>query len=1028
MNWKNRKLSGLIALLIVAFASLNESFAAQETQARKILDATGVQGGLVVHLGCGDGRLTAALAASDAYVVHGLDTEETNVKQAREHIRSLGLYGHVSVELRSGSRLPYAEDLVSLLVAEDLSDLPMAEVMRVLAPHGVAYIKKANQWTAIRKPRPSEIADWTHYMHDASGNAVSRDTRVRPPRRVQWIAPPVHNRSVKTSAMVSAGGRVFYVLDTAHPQSNSAQWMLIARDAFNGVVLWQRELNSWRGGGRKKTGPAQITRTLVADDERVYFTSGAYCPLSILDASTGATLHTVEGTDSTEEIIATDNIVLTLVNRKPPPSTTIDGRHAHALTTMSQEKVVVAVDAQSGQVLWENASRLVLPQTLAAAAGRVFYHDGHSVVCLDLQRGEPLWQSAPIAAAHALRGKQQWVDYELRRELPDRTSLLPWYAPTLIAQNEVVLYAASETLTALSAKTGEKMWTGTVDDAGYSVPLDVMVIDGLVWSPYVQRMQFVARDLRTGEVRKQLSPKLSVGFTHHRCNRIKAVGDCLITSRAGVEFIDTTSETMFEQNWLRGSCNNGVMPANGLLYVPPTWCSCWIRSKIAGMYALGPESRTIEPVQTAAARLVKGPAFDSVEPGKLADGAPHNWLMYRGDSRRSGASRTSVDAELRSIWQIELDGQVSSPVISGDRVFVACSDSHTIRALCRDDGHVLWSRTVGGRVDSPPTIHAGMAIFGSKDGSVYCLRASDGELVWSFLAAPYHRRIMANGQLESAWPVAGSVLAHDDSIYFAAGRSSYLDGGIYLFRLDARDGRVLAEHVVTTENDSSQKIPSNRMEQEVGALADVLSTDGTAIYMRHKAYDAATLRPMDESPHLYSPTGFLDDSWFDRVPWIYGTVVYSMAGGDTKTKFTCPSGRILTCNDETVFGFGNNPYPDLNGRTIYRLFAANKDLNSPTDARRDVLVDFLWSRQMPINVWAMVLANGTLFAAGPTGNLSPDMLDGNRPGRLFAVSASDGETLAEYSLDAMPVWDGMAAAQGRLFLSLKNGQVVCYGK
>ncbi|MEA3367928.1 MAG: hypothetical protein U9R68_07430, partial [Planctomycetota bacterium] len=35
--------------------------------AAKILQETGIRGGLIVHLGCGDGRLTAALRAGDAY-------------------------------------------------------------------------------------------------------------------------------------------------------------------------------------------------------------------------------------------------------------------------------------------------------------------------------------------------------------------------------------------------------------------------------------------------------------------------------------------------------------------------------------------------------------------------------------------------------------------------------------------------------------------------------------------------------------------------------------------------------------------------------------------------------------------------------------------------------------------------------------------------------------------------------------------------------------------------------------------------
>ena len=46
--------------------------------AKKILDSTGVDGGIVVHLGCGDGRLTTALRANDRYTVHGLDAAVQN--------------------------------------------------------------------------------------------------------------------------------------------------------------------------------------------------------------------------------------------------------------------------------------------------------------------------------------------------------------------------------------------------------------------------------------------------------------------------------------------------------------------------------------------------------------------------------------------------------------------------------------------------------------------------------------------------------------------------------------------------------------------------------------------------------------------------------------------------------------------------------------------------------------------------------------------------------------------------------------
>lgn len=47
---------------------------------------------------------------------------------------------------------------------------------------------------------------------------------------------------------------------------------------------------------------------------------------------------------------------------------------------------------------------------------------------------------------------------------------------------------------------------------------------------------------------------------------------------------------------------------------------------------------------------------------------------------------------------------------------------------------------------------------------------------------------------------------------------------------------------------------------------------------------------------------------------------------------------------------------------------------------------------------------------------------------LAAVSTADGQPIAEYELPTSPVFDGMAAAGGKLFVSLNSGEVVCWGK
>ena len=56
------------------------------------------------------------------------------------------------------------------------------------------------------------------------------------------------------------------------------------------------------------------------------------------------------------------------------------------------------------------------------------------------------------------------------------------------------------------------------------------------------------------------------------------------------------------------------------------------------------------------------------------------------------------------------------------------------------------------------------------------------------------------------------------------------------------------------------------------------------------------------------------------------------------------------------------------------------------------------------------------------------ILQGNEGGLLWAVSAASGETLSRGELASVPVWAGMAAAYGRLYVPMEDGTVVCLGK
>ena len=297
---------------------------------------------------------------------------------------------------------------------------------------------------------------------------------------------------------------------------------------------------------------------------------------------------------------------------------------------------------------------------------------------------------------------------------------------------------------------------------------------------------------------------------------------------------------------------------------------------------------------------------------------------------------------------------MSSLVVAGNKVLVAAIDAHTVHALDADTGKPAWSYTAGSRVDSPPTLYRGRVLFGSADGWVYCLRASDGRLIWRFLAAPADRRLVASDQVESPWPVSGSVLVQGGWVYGVAGRSAFLDGGMRLVRLDPANGRLLSEtRIDDRDPETGGSLQSQIKGQDMPvALPDILSSDGRSIYMRAQAFDLAGVRrniaPLrlgtnrrrgQASPgksdatvkggdHLFSRSGFLDDSWFFRSYWIFGKLVDSNYAGWLRPGHFAPSGRLMVLDDTSVYAFARKPEYLCNASVQkYYLYRAGREVS-----------------------------------------------------------------------------------------------------
>jgi outer membrane protein assembly factor BamB len=1066
----------LVLLVVCLLAGTTEAKKnVAKTRAKKILDTTGVQGGIVVHLGCGDGKLTEALRVSDRYTVHGLEANPAKVADARSYIHAQGIYGQVSIEQYSGSELPYTDNLVNLVVVQDAGKVSMDEVMRVLAPGGAVCIQRNGKWKKTVKAWPDNIDQWTHFLHDASNNAVADDSVVGPPESLQWVAPPLWLRSHETpsgiQAPVSALGRMFYIFDEGligiTDERLPDRWSLVCRDAFNGKLLWKRSLESWgwrewslsRWKGKDWTKlrsgrtdvPAENQRRIVAYGDRVFTTLAYRGPMSILDAATGDIITTIEATRGTSEILLSEWIAVAYTRG------TGQGEGGKTGT----RGALVAVNGKTGKVLWDEQVGQIRPLVLAIDNGRIIYLSGKDLVARDLKDGHELWNVQP------------------KRTTPR----------TLLTVDDVVVMQGGRFVAAYDATNGKLLWEKTVPPIGGGEGDDLFVVEGMVWrgmlsvdnkgkpvrkSPHAL---VIGWNLRSGKEKKRILVKnLRSPEHHHRCYRNKATVRYLISSYEGAEFLDFQAGNHSQNNWLRGVCKNGMLPCNGMLYVPPDQCFCQPGSKFLGYAAVKAGPDTAPEAVAYQERLKKGPAYAAVT--DTQSGSRSDWPTYRHDAARSGTTRTSVPSKVAIKWKVTLKGTLTAPVAAGGKVFVAKPDAHTVYALDMASSEVLWQFTANGRIDSPPTVYRGMVLLGSKDGYVYCLRASDGRLVWRFLAAPTDRRIASFDQVESTWPVHGSVLVDNDVAYFTAGRSTYLDGGIRVYGLEPATGKILHKGILEGPN------PFAEGERDVaffilGANSDILVSEGGFLYMRQKKMtpelkeiDVEVLSSkgaQDVGLHIFSTSGLLDGSWYNRTFWMYSKrwPGFQLANQAPKT------GQLLVVDDEKTFAvrmfYRRNVHSPMffPGREGYLLFA-DLNTNEPqivgeeksrepvkwlpqSDYSRargnqvrkleseafglDKMIGYTraerpaWKQWLPVRIRAMVKAGDTLFVAGAPDVFEPKdpyaAFEARKGAKVVAVSAKDGKKLSETPLDYPPVFDGMIAAGGGLFASLRDGSVVC---
>ncbi len=1007
---------GAYVAAVVSVASAGAAHAAPRPTAVEQLRTLGVPGGLAVCVGRGQFEFAKSLADTGQFLSQVLSRDANFVEQTRRQLVGSNVYGLLSVDLwRSPSRLPYTENLVNVLVlaGPDASQLSAAEVTRVLTPNGVVLTSgqhgpsldslkgaglvpvrkvdvKGSPFQVLRKPWPAGMDQWTHPRHSASGNAASNDQLVGPPRRVRWV---VHAPE-EVRGLVSANGRNFYAA-------------VLARDAFNGLRLWNRDLlNPQAGGPLVMKNLPNGTPAPIAVDNRVYGVLGDR--LVALDASTGEVVREYPEAGRPHELLYDDGLLIVA--------------DAHTLQ---------ALRAETGELLW--TQKLSAPRNVVA---------GDSYVAL--VAGQPArGQKAVLVTYNKQSGKLLWQNDQF--DWAARVYRIV-YHDGLLAYEESSLNndAPGNCLHMVDAKTGKVLWERKFPPGMNHIrQARALFIGPQLWVLYGGRadgdsrlpLQWMCLDPQTGNTLKTLPGALAHCFPPVATPRFLLSGE--------MNFTDLYTGQLLANHITKAACGReyGWLPANGLVYVTPKHCVCW--PMLRGYAALAPErpegdlsKKKLEELEFPLERVAAAPDQPA------AEDPARDWPIYRHDAWRSSSTPSEVPTELKVLWSRSVGawpeagpivydwrenpftkGPVTAPVISNGRVYVAVSDAHRVVALDADTGRVLWQFTANGRVDTPPTVYKGLCLFGTKAGWVYCLNAATGELIWRLRAAPLEEQIVAYGQVESPWPVPGSVLVVDDTAYFAAGRQPLADGGIFVFAVDPRTGQ--RRWVQRLDSVPQQGF------YESSALEfdnfDLLFREGSAVSMSRWKFDRQTGQMTCDRWNAFARlnTGG-GEAWVPRGAWSYPP------RHRRRIKSYTPLRPLVAFRDNVVYGckqgattlFRRDFHLDqgekfethwMTGWAAGQLERKGEP-NWPNDRLAQEakwLVD-VFDKKSGQTVVGLVLAGDKLLLVGSQGELQ-------------VRSTADGSLLFRTHVPTAR-WDGLAVAGGRAYLTTADGQLLCLGQ
>ncbi|MCA9447423.1 MAG: PQQ-binding-like beta-propeller repeat protein, partial [Candidatus Omnitrophica bacterium] len=577
----------------------------EETQkfaaaAQEILDRAGIDRGYCVLLGVGEGRLAYELAKRSDLEILCLDPDEAKVQDARRRLDKAGLYGvRVSVQQHEGDSLPLAPFLANIVTSENLirgEAVPYSpqDVLKILRPNGgIAILPKdwsqsplikdapdllvttESEWmVGERKPLEGAGA-WTHQYGDAGNTSSSHDRLLGGPLEVLWYGEPgprpMTDRGTRSPAPLSINGRLFVQGDRR----------LFGLDAYNGTILWEREIPDLRRANVPRDCSNKMARgdqLFVAIRDRLWK----------VDGQTGKLLTTYpvtrpdNGFDYDWGYIADGGThVLGSAVRHGGLYIGADGEW-YDKPNQESEKVtsdnLFAIDPESGEVAWVYEKGRIINPTIAAGDGSVYFIESRSPEATEFRSArlgnDKIFKDQYMVALDEQTGKVIW-ERPVEFEGGNWVLYLSYYDGVI----SVLATTRQFHLHTFDAKDGTPIWEHHSEmrrdhhGGGMQHPV---VTRGNIYS------DSLAFDLHSGKVVNDDLPE------RRGCGTMSAAENAIFFRHHFHSIWDLDTDERIQYEGLRSGCWLGIVPAGGILLAPESSAGCYCADPIQTSIAFLP--------------------------------------------------------------------------------------------------------------------------------------------------------------------------------------------------------------------------------------------------------------------------------------------------------------------------------------------------------------------------------------------------------------------------------------------------------